>query len=120
MSRPMKIRLVFFTVSFLVMLGIVLYAWGERRLAAEHDRIIVELVDAGEYRQAVEELEPLVDRAGLMVHDQIQQTLAVCYVAVGDDPGLSFEEAASWYRKAEAIDPSLIDDRRQQLLDNAE
>lgn len=120
MSTAMKVRLVVFSAVLVLVVVIFVYFQGERALAEEHNRVVEELVEAGEYREAVERLEPLERRAGLIVGPELRRTLAICYAALGDDPGMSLAESAEWYRKAERIDPELIDDQRQQVLDTAD
>lgn len=119
MSTAMKVRLVVFGVLLLLVTAIFIYFQGERALAEEHNRIVEELVQAGEYRQAIEQLEPLVERAGMVVGPEMRRTLATCYARVGDEPGNSIAESAEWYRKAKTLDPDLIDAQRQQMIDAA-
>lgn len=112
-----RTRLVIYGMLLIVMAAVAWYLLDQRSVAAEHERITEQLMATGEYAQAARELEPLMmDRAGFLIRDQIEHTLAQAYLGAGDDPGVSLIEAARWYRKAEEIDPELIDERRRQAI----
>lgn len=115
-ANPARMRLVVYLVVLALVAGVGWYLLDQRRVAEEHRRIATELMPAGEYVQAATELEALMDRAGFLIHDEMHRTLSQAYLGAGDDPGTSLVEAARWYRKAEAIDPTLIDEGREEVI----
>ncbi|MFW6060213.1 MAG: hypothetical protein ACODAQ_08525 [Phycisphaeraceae bacterium] len=112
----MKLQIAGISLAVVVAAVLGWYVYEYQRVVREHNRIVDELVNEGAYREAVAELEPLVEQANAALREQMRHTLAICYAGIGDDPGLSLAESARWYRKAAEIDPELLDDMQRRAL----
>jgi tetratricopeptide (TPR) repeat protein len=98
-------------------------AWGvhvmvnRRPVVAAYNRIVEKELNQGRYREAAEKLETLRDDAWPELERKIDRDLAMCYVAIGEDPSLPLAESAEWYRKAERLAPDRLEEEHRKVLD---
>jgi tetratricopeptide (TPR) repeat protein len=111
-------------VTGVVVVGIivaVIWVLNRRSHAAEYNRIVDTMINEGNYEDAVPALEKYL--AGNPPEDMVREAreqLARCYLHLGDKDELSIKQRAEWFRKAEQVDPSVLEDRHRQELQIAE
>ncbi len=88
-----------------------------RPVVAEYNRIVEEELNEGRYRQAADKLEALRTDAWPELERKIDRDLAMCYVAIGEDPSLPLADSAEWYRKAHRLAPDRLEERHRKVLE---
>jgi hypothetical protein len=83
----------------------------------EYNKIIDETVNQQKYQEAIPRLEAFIAKAQGDLRNQAKTDLAKCYLAIGDDPGLSMKQSAEIFRKAHDLDPSALDEQQKKILE---
>ena len=111
---PRSTRLLRPTVRLLIGAGIlactVWFArqqWHKRQLILQENQA-VELQNQDQYAQAATLYEALLPRAQGEQAARLRGNLAVCYVAMAEDPAIPVKDGLELYRKAHALDPKAV------------
>ncbi|MEX0746020.1 MAG: hypothetical protein WD118_10510 [Phycisphaeraceae bacterium] len=110
------INIVLLVAALAVVPWLLWHQRGQANVAHEHNRIVEQLIDKGEYRQAAAELETLLPRAGSRLEPEVERTLATCYLRIGSDPGMSLAESAEWFARVRATAPELLETEHRRIL----
>lgn len=87
--------------------------------AAEYNRL-VDLVNTGEYKQAVDGFEKLMKTAPPNIAAKSKLEAAVAYRMLGDDTAASLQDGAGYLRRAEELDPGSLTPEQKKLIETAD
>jgi hypothetical protein len=110
------IRLIITIALAIFIIAIVRYILVRGSQTREYNEIISDLVDQQKYEEAIPRLQKLVDTAQPSIRDAARTQLAKCYVQLGENPELPLTKSAEFYKKANDLDPSSLDETQRQAM----
>jgi hypothetical protein len=107
------VKLAVTIIVAIVVFGIIKYVWDRSVQISEYNKIITEDVDQGKYEEAIPRLQKLMETAQSGIAKESKTELAKCYIQLGDKPELPTKQRAEFFKKADDLDPSTLNDMQR-------
>ncbi len=104
-------------VLIIVVLGFIVYTFGQWQTRNEYNRIIDNEMNTQQYEAAVTSLLKLRPNVDEEMQQQIDKDLAMCYIALAEDPSRPLAESQEYLEKAEELDPSQLSEGNRRILE---
>ena len=101
----------------IVGLGMVfMWSLDEMKVRNEYNRIVSELMDAGQHQQAITALKELQSSADEAIQVRINSDLAQCYLALSRRMEINLQQQKEFLNQAYALDPTALDPQERMVI----
>lgn len=110
-------------VVVIVVIGVGYWLFARRAAASEYNHIVTTMINADppKDQEASAALEALLKKElPEDISNEARHELAKCYIRLGDKDEFSMKQRAEWFKKAQRVDPSALEDVHRKEIELAD